>query len=331
MNEPPARMRAAYVTELGSADTIRVGEVDVPPLGPTDVLVRVYVAAVDPVDCFVRSGAYPTHTPFPFVVGRDLVGEVVARGSGVVEFAVGERVWCNSLGHDGRQGATAEYALVPADRLYRLPDDVDPVTAVAVLHPTATAQLALFTHGGLQAGETVYIAGGAGHVGSAAVVLAARAGARVVTSASAGDAEHCRALGAHTVLDYRAAELGERLRAAAPGGVDLHLNTAGKHDLEMAVDVLARRGRIVLMAGISAVPRLPVGRLYTRGGSTVGFAISNATIPELSAAAVRINQLLAAGDIAPRRVTEFQLSETAQAHRRLESGDARGTRFVVRP
>jgi len=331
MNTLPARMRAAHVTELGPADNIHVGEVEVPSPGPTDVLVRVHVSAVNPVDGFVRSGAYPTHTPFPFVVGRDLVGEVVAPGSGVSEFTVGERVWCNSLGHDGRQGAVAEYALVPAERLYRLPGAVDPLTAVAVVHPVATAQLALFTHGRLRAGETVYVAGGAGHVGGAAIVLAARAGARVLASAGAADREYCRQLGADRVLDYRDPELGRQLRTAAPDGVDVHLNTSGKHDLALAVNVLARRGRIVLMAGISATPEFPVGNLYTRGGSAIGFAISNATIPELAAAAARINQLLAEGVLAPRNVTTLPLESTAQAHHWLETGQARGTRLVVQP
>ncbi|MHA6798879.1 NADPH:quinone reductase [Bounagaea algeriensis] len=324
-------MRAAYLTELGPADNIRVGELDLPELGPADVLVRVGAVAVNPVDGFVRSGAYPTPVLFPFVVGRDLVGTVAALGSRTTGFDLGERVWCNSLGHDGRQGAASEYARVPADRLYRLPEGVDPVTAVAVVHPTATAQLALVAHARLTAGETVYIAGGAGHVGGAAVVLAARAGARVVASASAADLEHCRSLGAGTALDYRDPELGDHLRAAAPDGIDVHLDTSGKHDLGLAVDLLAARGRIVLMAGISATPELPVGRLYTRGGSAIGFTISNATIPELAGAAARINQLLAEGALAPRDVETLPLDAAAEAHRRLESGRARGTRLVLRP
>ncbi len=88
------------------------------------------------------------------MIGRDLVGTVAEGGPGAVGFAVGERVWCNSLGHAGRQGAAAEFAVVAADRLYHLPADVDPVVAVAVAHPAATAYLALILHGGLTAGET---------------------------------------------------------------------------------------------------------------------------------------------------------------------------------
>lgn len=331
MTESATRMRAAYVTELGPAENIRVGELDIPRPGPTDVLVRVISTAANPVDTFVRSGAYPTLTPFPFVVGRDLVGTVAALGSGAAGFEPGERVWCNSLGHDGRQGAAAEYAVVPGDRLYRLPENVDPDTAVAMFHPTVTAQLALFTHAGLRAGETVYIAGGAGHVGSAAIRLAALAGARVVASASAADLEYCRSHGADTAIDYRDPEFGQHLRAAVSEGIDVHLNTSGHHDLHLAVEMLAKRGRIVLMAGISATPEFPVGRLYTRGGTATGFAISNATIPELADAAGRINQLLARGEHSPREVETLPLDAAADAHRRLESGEARGTRLLLRP
>jgi NADPH:quinone reductase-like Zn-dependent oxidoreductase len=107
------------------------------------VLVRVELAAVDPVDLLVRSGAYRTPTPFPFVVGRDLVGTGAVAGPGAVGFAPGDRLWCNSLGHGGRQGACAEYAVVPAERCYHLPAGTDPVAVVALLHPAATAWLAL--------------------------------------------------------------------------------------------------------------------------------------------------------------------------------------------
>lgn len=327
----PETMRAAYINELGPAENIEHGELPVPVPGPTDVLVRVAAVAVNPVDTFVRSGAYPTPTPFPFVVGRDLAGTVVAAGAGATEFVVGERVWCNSLGHGGRQGAAAEYAVVPADRLYRLPENVDDGTAVAAAHPAATAYLALSEHGRLAAGETVYIAGGAGHVGGAAIQLAVRAGARVVTSASAADLDYCRALGAEVALDYRDAALGEKLRAAAPSGVDVHLNTSGRHDVDLACAVLAARGRIVLMSGIDARPPLPVGALYTRDRQIIGFAISNARVPELAAAANRINQLLADGTLAPRASTVLSLADAADAHRRLENGQTRGSRLLLRP
>jgi NADPH:quinone reductase-like Zn-dependent oxidoreductase len=102
------RVHAAYITELGSPDVITYCELPRPVPGPTDVLVRVEAVAVDPVDLFVRSGAYRTPTPFPFVLGRDVVGTVAEAGPGASRFAVGDRVWSHSMGHAGRQGVTAE-------------------------------------------------------------------------------------------------------------------------------------------------------------------------------------------------------------------------------
>ena len=102
-------MWAAFIDGLGPPDTIRYGALPVPEPGPTDVLVRVHAVAVNPVDTMIRSGRYRTLVDFPFVIGRDLVGRVAELGSQVTGFAIGDPVWCNSLGHDGRQGACLLY------------------------------------------------------------------------------------------------------------------------------------------------------------------------------------------------------------------------------
>ena len=322
-------MRAAYLTELGSPDVITYGELPRPVPGPTDVLVRVEAVAVNPVDLFVRSGAYRTSTPFPFVLGRDVVGTVEEVGPGARRFAVGDRVWSHSMGHGGRQGVTAEYCVVGVDRLYHLPGDVDAARAVAVLHPAATAHLALFRHGRLRPGETVLVVGGAGNVGRAATVLAARAGARVLAVARAETAADCLAAGAAAVVDRRDPDAVEQLRRLAPDGVDVHLDTSGHPDLEAALSVAGHGARIVLMAGLLARPVLPLGAVYTRDISLVGFAISNAGIDDLAATAVVINHGLAA-DAFPISVTaELPMSRTAEAHRMIEAGGVRG-RIVLR-
>ncbi|MEU9645392.1 NADPH:quinone reductase [Streptomyces sp. NPDC048188] len=324
-------MRAAYIDAVGPAETIRYGELPVPPIGPTDVLVRVGAVAADPVDTFVRSGAYATSLPLPFVVGRDLVGEVAAAGPGTVGFSAGQPVWCNSLGHAGRQGSFAEYAAVAADRLYPVPPGVAADDLVAAAHPAASAWLALFRHGRLRAGETVYVGGGAGNVGGAAVALAARAGARVVATARPEDAAEVRRLGAAEVLDYRAPDLGGQLRRAAPDGFDVHLDTSGHGELADAVDLLAHGGRLVAMVGLGrGAVELPLGRLYTRDASIVGFAISNATTADLADAARGVAMVLGDTPWRPHIADRLPLSDTAEAHRRLEAGEVRG-RLVLTP
>ncbi|MEW2159271.1 NADPH:quinone reductase [Streptomyces sp. NPDC007189] len=323
-------MRAAYIEELGSPDVIRYGEIAPPRPGPTDVLVDVLATAVNPVDTFVRSGLFRTHVDFPFVVGRDLVGTVAETGPGVTGFRAGDRVWCNSLGHGGRQGAAAEQAVVAADRLYRLPEGVDPCAAVAVFHPAATAYLALFVHGRLHVGETVLVAGAAGNVGSALVTMAVRAGARVLATAAARDARYCAELGAAEVFDYRDPDLTEKIRAAAPSGLDLYLDTAGVNDLETWVGLLALRGRVVLLAGPRTRPVLPAGALYMNDRSVVGFVISHATPGELAEAAAYINDLLGRGVLRPRTMELLPLSAAADVHARMEKGQLHGRRAVLR-
>ncbi|MCS0605408.1 NADPH:quinone reductase [Streptomyces sp. LP11] len=324
-------MRAAYIHELGTPDAIRYGELPAPRPGPTDVLVDTTATTVNPVDTYVRSGLYRTPVPFPFVLGRDLVGTVAEAPPGAAGFRAGDRVWCNSLGHGGRQGAAAEQAVVAADRLYHLPAGVDPYQAVTLLHPAATAYLALFAHGRLGPGQTVLIAGAAGNVGAALVTLAARAGARVLATASARDAAYCAELGAGEVFDYRDPDLAGTLRGAAPEGVDLHLDTSGGNDLQAAVGLLAPRGRAVLLSGARTRPVLPVGPLYTHDRAVIGFALSNATTDELARAARAVNDLLARGALRPRATETFPLSATAGIHTRMERGELRGIRVVLRP
>lgn len=318
-------VRAAYLEELGPPAVIRYGTLPDPVPGPTDVLVAVEAVTVNHVDTFVRSGAYATPTPFPFVIGRDLVGHVVS-GPG---FATGERVWCNSLGHGGRQGSFSSLAVVPADRLYRLPHGIAATDAVAVFHPAATAYLGLFQQAGLSLGSTVYIGGAAGNVGDAAVRLAAAAGGRVLASARVEDFPAVHAAGAAEVFDYRDGDLHTLVRSAGP--VDIYWDTSGHHDLHAAVSTLALGGRIVLSAALSAHPEVPVGALYTRDASLRGFVISNASVADLAAAAGVINRLLAAGALPARVAAVLPLSDARHAHEMIEAGELSARRVVLVP
>jgi NADPH:quinone reductase-like Zn-dependent oxidoreductase len=286
--------------------------------------------AVDPVDAFVRSGAWRTPLTFPFVIGRDLVGTVAEAGPGAVGFAPGDPVWSISMGHEGRQGPSSEQAVVAADRLYPLPAGLDPLDLLALAHPAATAYLALFTHGRLRPGETVVVLGAAGNVGGAMVAMAANAGARVVAVASARDASYCRDLGAAATVDYRDPDAPARTAEACGGGADLLIDTSGRNDLEQAVDLLAWRGRAVVLSGMAARPVLPAAALYQQDRSVTGFVISHATTAELAEAARHVARLTAAGVLHVRDRIVLPLSEAAEAHRRLESGEGSGRRFVLR-
>ncbi|GAA4662602.1 NADPH:quinone reductase [Arthrobacter cryoconiti] len=328
-------MNAAYFNHVGEAGVITYAQLPVPQPGPGTALVRVRASAVNHVDTFVRSGSYATSLKFPQVLGRDLVGTVAAVGPGTpAHWSPGDAVWSNSAGFDGRAGAAAEFTVVPLDRLYRLPDSVDAVEAAAVLHSGATAWLALHRHARIRAAESVFVGGAAGAVGSALLIAAVRAGARVIVSARTDDAEYCRSLGACVALDYSSQTFDDELKAAVyqlteGRGLDVHIETSGRHHLELTVELMALRGRIIALSGIAATNAVPLGKLYTRDGSIRGFAISNATVPELADAAAAVNALLVDGSLRSRHINQLPLSQAATAHALLEAGTGHGKLVLI--
>lgn len=322
-------MRAAYVTEFGSPENIQVGELNEPILGALDVLVRTQALAVNFVDTLVRSGRYPTPKTFPFVIGRDLVGIVSAKGDAVDGFAVGDAVWSNSLGHRGLQGSFSEYVAVPHDRLYPLPAGANPTEAVALVHSAGTAYLALFREARLKYGDTVVVSGAAGAVGSTAVQFAAASGVHVIATAREEDAEWCRSAGAEVVFDYRNPDLWTRINEAAPNGVNVFLETSKHYDFAQTLPLLARGARFILITSMGSPVQLPLEQLYLRDASLRGYTISTATITDLAEAARAINDGIARGLLKVRISTQLPLDDSAQAHRLMEEG-TRG-RIVVLP
>jgi NADPH:quinone reductase-like Zn-dependent oxidoreductase len=325
-------MIASYVTKLGGADNIEVGALPVPSPGPSEVLVRVQAAAVNLADAYVFSGTFPTAMPMPYIVGTDLVGTVVETGSEAIQsglFRPGQQVWCNSMGRGGRQGPTAEYAAVPADRLYRMPEVVDPHVAVALAQPAGTAYLGWFVHARLRPGETVFVGGGAGNIGTAAIQLARRGGARVIASARPDDFDKCRAAGAEAVFDFTDSGLADRVADHAPEGVDVVWETSGHHDFDLVVRVAAIGCRVLLTADSGDQP-VPLAQFYMKDVSVLGFVISLATVSDLADAAGLINQMLEHGQLTTQIAESVPLAQAAAAHQRIGEGGVRG-RLLVTP
>lgn len=324
-------MRAAFFTEQGPADAIEVGELPVPVPGPADVLVAVEVAVINPVDTLIRSGLWPTATPLPFVTGRDMVGTVVAAGPGS-GFCPGDRVWSNSLGHAGRQGPCAEYAVVSGDRLYGLPDGAGAAESAAALHSAGTAFVGLHHRACARAGQTILVGGAAGGIGSALVRFASEAGLRVIATARPADHARCLDQGASEVFDFGDPGLADRIGSVAPGGADIHWDTSGLMPLNAMASLTAAGGKIIITAGVTPQPPetslLPI---FTRDISVIGFVISLATAPELAEAARAINQHLASGGLAMKAVDVMPLDKTAEAHALLESGRVPRVVISVRP
>jgi len=312
-------MKAAYIEKPGPPEAIRYGELPAPALGDHQILVKVAALSVNPVDTYIRSGAYPIALPQPFVIGRDMAGAVAAVGRAVVHFTPGQRVWCNNQGYNGRQGTFSEYVAVDEELLYPLPDGVDERETVAVVHSALTACIGLQREARIKPGEKLFINGGAGNVGAAAIQIARHLGARVIATASSAEKlRYCLELGAERAVNYKTEDVGDAIRSFAPEGIDVHWDTSGHPDFERSIPLMAHRGRILVMAGLAAHPSFPVGAFYPRDCSMLGFAITNATTLELRESAQVINRLLGEGKLHARIDRIMPLAEAAAAHRLLE-------------
>ena len=319
-------MKAAFIETTGTPDMIRVGDLLTPTPGAGEVRVRVSAAALNPIDLYVRAGTVAMPIPKPFISGCDLAGVVEAVGPGGTRFAVGDRVWGSNQGLLGRQGTSAEFACVHEDWLYPTPDGVTDQTAAAVALTGITAHLGLFRGALLQAGETVFVNGGTGGVGSMVVQMARAVGAKVITTVgSAAKADLARRWGADGVLNYKTDDIAAGIRALTDGkGVNVWFETQREPDLVRTVDLMAQRGRIIVIAGRTAKPLLPVGPFYVKGLTLHGFAMFNATSAEQRVCADDINRWLGEGKLDVPIGKVFPLAEAAAAHRFLEENTIGG-------
>jgi NADPH:quinone reductase len=330
-------VKAAFINQPGPPESIVVGEFPKPQPVGSQVLVKVAAVAVNPIDTYIRSGAVKMELPLPFIVGCDLAGTVEEVGPLAKRFRVGDRVWASNQGLLGRQGTFAEYAAVDECLLHPTPAGVTDETAAACALVSLTAHLGLVRDAELRPGETLFVNGGTGGVGSMVVQMAKAIGARVVTTAGTDEkVAECRTLGADLAINYRTEDVAARVREFAPSGINVWWETLREPDFDRTMSLLAPRGRMVLMAGRDARPQFPVGPFYVKGCSLYGFAMFNATPEEIQAAGSDINRWLAAGEIKARIDRVLPLDETAAAHRLQEdstvgkSGTLAG-KIVVKP
>jgi NADPH2:quinone reductase len=312
-------MKAAFIDAPGPADKIVYGDLPDPqPIG-SQVLVRVKAVAVNPIDTYIRSGAVKMDIPSPFVVGCDLAGVIERCGPEARRFRPGMRVWGSNQGLKGRQGTFAELAAVDEGWLYPIPDGVSEQQAAAGALVGITAHLGLVQHARLQPGETLFVNGGSGGVGSTVVQMTKAIGGRVITTAGSDEkVAICHELGADLAVNYKTQDVDQAIRGFAPGGVNVWWETLREPNFERTVGHLAFRGRMIVMAGRDARPVFPVGPFYVKDCSLYGFAMFNASPDEQRVAAEDINRWLAKGQLRPRIDRVLPLAEAATAHRLQE-------------
>ena len=318
-------MQAAYITETGGPEQIQVGELPNPKPGAGEVLVRVQAASVNPIDTYIRGGLVAMELPMPFVIGSDLAGEVIEVGEGVSGWTAGDRVWASNQGLLSRQGTSAELACVAADYLHAIPENVSAEDAAAVALVGITAHIGMVLRAKVQAGETVLVNGGAGGVGSMVVQIGKALGARVIATAGSDDrAAKAKKLGADEVIQYNTEDVTARVQALAPDGVNVLWETRREADFEWAVPLLAKRGRMVVMAGREARPVFPVGPFYVKDCELHGFAMFNYSAAEQRQCGEYLNRWLAEGKLRANIDRTLPLTEAAVAHRLQEENTIHG-------
>jgi NADPH:quinone reductase len=299
-------MAAAVIDRFGPPSVLHPGRVPIPEPGPTDVLIALHAAGVGSWDESIRDGSWKLgRTRFPLVIGSDGAGVVVAKGSRVRRFRIGDHVYAAST-ENPRGGYYAQYIAVSETHVARAPRRLDFARAAAVAYPGLTALRGVNDILGVRRGETVLIFGASGAVGTLAVQFAKHRGARVIATASAGPAQSVlRQLGASAVVDARDPKAADQLLKLAPDGIDAVLALAGGNELERCLTLVPRGGRVAYPNGIEPEPR-------PRRGIRFRSYDARNSVRELT----RLARAVEAARLRVPVAAIFPLARAADAHRR---------------
>lgn len=298
-------IKAALVTAFGHPDVVSIGETALREMRPDEAIVRIEAAGANPLDLKIVAGYMQQVFPvaFPYVPGSDFSGVVEAIGAQVTHLQPGDRVFGRSAPSAG--GAFAQQLVIDAGELCAIPAGMSFEQAASLPTTFGTARQALFDSGRLQRGQRVLIHAAAGGVGSMAVQQAHLAGAYVIATASAGNIERVKSLGADEVIDYRTQDFTQMRH------IDLVLDPIGGETLEKSWPVLREGGRIATLVEFGIESRN--GRI----GEAVFFASATPSLPE-AVSQFQAGQLQIVID------SIFPLEDTRSALEKLATGHARG-------
>src|SRR5262245_9110492 len=303
-------MRAIVVHEFGSPNVMKLENVPEPVPGPGQVTIQVHAAGVNPVDTYIRAGAYARKPNLPYTPGTDIGGVVRALGTNVTRVRVGDRVYGHAV-----VGGYGEVALCEDWQVHALPLASSYQQGAAIGVPYATAWRALLMRAQARPGETVFVHGASGGVGTAAVQIARACGMRVIGTAGTSEGTALvHKQGAHEVLNHRQADYLQRLLPLTDGrGVDVVLEMLANVNLDKDLDVLAPHGRVVVIGNRGRVeidPRKSMGRDAT----ILGMTLVNATREHLEEIHAGIGAGLENGSLKPVIAKEFPLADAPKAH-----------------
>jgi NADPH2:quinone reductase len=316
-------MKAIQIHETGGPEVLDLAELPIPQPGPGQVLIRVEAVGVNFIEVYFRKGTYKS--ALPFTPGSEAAGTVEELGPGVTGFATGDLV-----ASVGVLGSYAEYALVPATQLVKVPAGLTPEQAAAAMLQGMTAHYLSHSTWPLKAGDTALIHAGAGGVGLLLTQMAVRLGARVITTVSTPEkAELSREAGASDVILYTQQDFeAEVKRLTNSKGVDVVYDSVGRTTFEGSLNCLRPRGLLALFGGSSGpVPPFDLIQLSTKGSlfvtrPTLWHYV--ATRAELEWRAGDVMGWAAKGELKLRTEFVYPLTEAAQAQMDMEARKTTG-------
>ena len=318
-------MKAIVVREFGSPDVMKIEDVPEPVPGPGQVTIRVHAVGVNPVDTYIRAGAYARKPNLPYTPGTDVGGVVQAVGPDVTRVRAGDRVYAHAV-----VGGYADVALCEEWQAHPLPVTASFQQGAAIGVPYATAWWALFSRAQAHPGESVLIHGASGGVGIAAVQIARAHGMRVIGTAGSQDGiALVSKQGAHDVLNHREADYLQRVPTLTGGrGVDVVLEMLANVNLDRDLDVLAMHGRVVVIGNRGRVEIDP-RKAMARNGTILGMTLFNATRRDLEEIHAGIGAGLENGSLGPVIGKEMPLSDAAKAHVAVMESGALGKIVLI--
>ena len=327
-------MKAAYYERQGKASAVlKLGEFPVPQPGPGEVRVRIHASGLNPSDIKARTG-FSGPATFPLVIPhQDGAGVIEAVGPGVALARIGERVWLFEAQYRRAFGTAADYAVVPENQAVRLPGSVSFEVGACLGVPALTAHRCLFADGDIK-GRAILVHGGAGAVGTAAILLAKWAGAWVAATVSTPDqAEAAQRAGSDLVIDRWSQDVAAIVKTeTGQRGVDRIVDVGLQDNLDIDMQCLANGGVISAYAVGAAEDHLPIPLLKAMiAGCTFRFVYIY-TVPAAakSAAISAISQCLAESAYAPTIGLQLPLDAIVDAHEAQESGRVIG-KIIVKP
>jgi NADPH:quinone reductase len=321
-------MKAIQIQHTGGPEVMELAELPAPQAKSNEAVVKIKAAGVNFIDVYNREGRYKA--PLPLVLGQEGAGVVIAVGSDVHDFAVGDPVAYSSV-----LGSYAEYAAVPAGRLVKIPAGVSERDAAAVMLQGMTAHYLTHDTYPLKKGETALIHAAAGGVGLLLVQMAHNIGARVIATVSTEEkAQLARAAGADDVILYTQSDFEVQTKKLTGGrGVDVVYDSVGKTTFEKGLNVLRPRGMMALFGGSSGAVAPIDPLLLTQKGSLflTRPSLTNyiATTEELRQRAGAVLGMVSDGKLKLRIEHTYPLSEVQRAHRDLEGRKTTGKLLLL--